>query len=138
MRSPKFRRQQVDNLLPDAAMKKSHSFFLLKFVSKSDCLSACSVFPLPHLTLQDFRMHLTVTGKLGRSLTTITKMDLMMLFWLTNSWYKQATEQSPLTSARYCIKVHTGLYRNIQVIQEQGEVQRACHSLFFRLDELNA
>lgn len=118
-RHHKFRRHQVDNFLRASAMKMSNSSFLLKFVSKSDCLPACSLFPLPPLTLQDFRMHLTATGKLGRSLTTITKMDRMMLFWLTNSWYKQATEQSPLTSARYCMRVHTDLYRNTRVIRSR-------------------
>lgn len=76
-------------------------------------------------------MHLTATGKLGRSLTTITKMDLMMLSWLTNSWYKQATEQSPLTSARYCMRVHTGLYRNIQVIRSRKRCKEHVVVSFF-------
>lgn len=125
----------MDDFLPDSAMKKSHdSFFLLKCVSKSDCLPACSVFPLPPLTLQDFRMHLTATGKLGRSLTTITKMDLMTLFWLTSSWYKQATEQNPLTSARYCIRVHTGLCRNTQVIRSGRRCKE--HVIVFFLPRL--
>lgn len=96
-------------------IEKSHYFYWNLFLI--DFLPICSVFFLTFLTLQDFRMHLTATGKLGRSLTIIIKMDQMMLFWLTNSWYKQATEQSPLTSARYCIRVHTGLYRNAQVIR---------------------
>lgn len=119
---PKSGRLWMDNLLPASAIqgqslhwKKSFSFYWNLFLI--DFLPICSVFFLTFLTLQDFRMHLTATGKLGRSLTIIIKTDQMMLFWLTNSWYKQATEQSPLTSARYCIRVHTGLYRNAQVIR---------------------
>lgn len=110
--------------------KSNSSFFLLKFVSNTDFLPVSSIFSLLLLTLQDFRMHLTVTGKLGKSLITTIKMDLMMLFWLTNSWYKQATEQSPLTSVRYCIRVLIGLYRTAQSHQESEEMQRACCSHF--------
>jgi len=110
--------------------KSNSSFFLLKFVSDIDFLHVSPIFSLAVLTLQDSRMHLTVTGKLGKSLTATIKMDLMMLFWLINSWYKQATEQSPLTSVRYCIRVLTGLYSTAQSHQELGEMQKAHCSLF--------
>lgn len=46
-------------------------------------------------------MHLTVTGKPGKSCQTITKMDRMMGSLPTNSWYKPAAVTSPLTSVRY-------------------------------------
>lgn len=78
-------------------------------------------------------MLLTVTGKLGKSLTTIMKMDPTMLFWLTNSWCKQATEQSPLTSARYCIRVYIGLYRNAQSIRSWGRCKEHAIASFFIL-----
>lgn len=43
-----------------------------------------------------------MTGKLGKSCQTITKMDQMMGSLPTNSWCRPAAAINPSTSVRYC------------------------------------